>query len=136
MKTGIDRSKVKKTLTVATAITGVTAGATAFLPTAAAHAGTGGWVIKVTLGARIQFASAFGTDLKGSMVTEKASNYTASERFSIPFTENGVQRTFAGPQLMYFEYGGAGVSTHFVGCPIPAGSGTMVWKATVHGFSC
>jgi hypothetical protein len=136
MKTGIDRPRVKKALSVATALTGVTAGA-AFLPTTAAHASTPrGWTIRITMAARIKHASVTDTDVSGNYITEMASNPTGAKDKSVPFALNGVQYAFGGPQLLYLEYSDPGVSAHLVGCPIAPGSGIQTWRATPTTFSC
>lgn len=135
MKSGSVRPRVRKALTVATAFAGAAAGATAFVPTAA-HAVTGGWQIKITLGARVSKASVCGTDAKGVFVCEQASNHTGMTRNSVPFTVNGVMKTFPGPQFLDLAYSGVTVPFTQFDCPIAAGSGTMLWSATAKGHNC
>lgn len=53
MKAGPSRRKAKKALTVATALTVVTAGAAGLLPATAAYAASGGWKVKITMGAAV-----------------------------------------------------------------------------------
>jgi hypothetical protein len=128
--------KTRKALAVATAITGAAAGATVVLPTTAAHAVTGGWMIDVTMGGRISWATVSGTDRQGNYVTETASNNTGAIRYSVPFEQNGVKRTFPPPQSLVFRYGGASVGSFYFACPIPKGSGTMIWSAAVKTHNC
>jgi hypothetical protein len=126
----------KKALVVATAITGGVAGAAAFLPTTPAHAVTGGWQFEVTMGGRITWAAIYGTDRQDNYVSETAVNDTGQVRYSVPFEQNGVQRTFPGPQSIFFSYGGPTVGRFSYLCPVNAGSGTQIWSAAVKTHNC
>jgi hypothetical protein len=129
--------KTKKSLAVATAVTGAVAGAGAFLPATAAHAVSGGWQIKVTLGGRIQWATVSGIDRQGNYITETASNYTGQVRYSIPFEQNGIKRTFIPSQSLVFRWGGSTAGPFSVrSCRVPNNSGTMIWSGAVKGFNC
>lgn len=135
MKPGPSHRKAKKALTVATALTGVTAGA-ALLPATAANAASTGWKVKITMGAAVTHAQVCGTDRKSQFVCETASNFTGTEVFSVPFTDNGIIKTFLPQQQVRFSYSGPTIGLHDVGCVLPGGGGTMIWFANAKRYSC
>jgi hypothetical protein len=136
MKAGPSRRKAKKALTVATALTGVTAGAAGLLPATAAYAASGGWKVKITMGAAVTFATFCGNDLKNQRRCESAFNPTSARLSSVPFTDGGVVRTYTPQQVVTLQYGGPSIGVHSTQCLIPPGGGTVTWFANGQRVTC
>jgi hypothetical protein len=136
MKAGPARRKAKKALTVATAMTGVTAGAAALLPATDAYAASGGWKIKITMGGAVTHAAFCGFDLKNQFRCESANNPTSGKIFSVPFTDGGVVRTYLPNQSVTLTYSGPSIGFHSGTCMLPKGGGTEIWFANGSRFSC
>jgi hypothetical protein len=128
--------RTKKALTVATALTGVTAGAAALLPATAAYASGGGWKINITMGAAVSQAHVCGYDLKDQFRCESAFNPTGARLSSVPFTDGGVVRTFLPQQQVRFSYSGPTIGFHDVGCVLPGGGTQMLWFVNANRYSC
>jgi hypothetical protein len=135
MKPGPSHRKAKKALTVATALTGVTAGAAGLLPGTAAYAATSGYQIKITMGAQVTRASFCGQTVKDVIRCVSAFNQTDATAFSVPFTELGIVRTFVA-QSTTLHYGGPTIGNHSAPCAISGPFGTKVWFANAKRVSC
>ena len=136
MRKGSACPRAKKALTVATALTGVTAGAAGLLPATAANAASTGWKVKITMGGAISAAAFCGVTVKNQTRCESARNLTGNEVFSVPFTDSGLMRTYTGQQVVTLVYGGPTLGSHSTECLLPPGGGTIVWFANAKRVSC
>jgi hypothetical protein len=139
MKKLSERPRGKKTLKVATALTGLTgltAGVGAFAGAVPAQAAAGGWTIYDTMGAQVQWAKVIGSDVNSKSVSEGAFNFTGATDHSVEFTKHGIQFDYAASQWVTWSYGGSQIATQHYNCWLPGGTGKIVFRGTVANHSC